>query len=124
MGCGRRRPQASIRGKPLIFGAAGAGTGQGVVIPRETAGEFGVLKNADVPISSAAHVRSGNLVSDSRSDHGKASSFNRQCTEPIALVLDEVLPVHALRRGTRIFSVPRGGGSRFTTSDLGTEQVM
>ena len=54
-----------------ILGAAGAENRHlGVVIPREIA-SLGSFRNADVPISSEAHVRSGNLVSDSRSDHGE-----------------------------------------------------
>ena len=54
-----------------ILGAAGAENWHfGVAIPMEIT-SLGSFRNADVPISSEAHVRSGNLVSDSRSDHGK-----------------------------------------------------
>ena len=54
-----------------ILGAAGAENRHfGVAIPMEIT-SLGSFRNADVPISSEAHVRSGNLVSDSRSDHGK-----------------------------------------------------
>ena len=42
----------------------------GVAIPMEIT-SLGSFRNADVPISSEAHVRSANLVSDSQSDHGK-----------------------------------------------------
>ena len=44
--------------------------GLGVVVPKEIV-ILGSFRKADVPIRSKAHVRSGNLVSDSRSDHGK-----------------------------------------------------
>ena len=54
-----------------ILGAAGAEIWHfGVAIPMEIT-SLGSFRNDDVPISSEAHVRSGNLVSDSRSDHGK-----------------------------------------------------
>ena len=54
-----------------ILGAAGAENWHfGVAIPMEIT-SLGSFRNADVPISSEAHVRSGNLVSDSRSDLGK-----------------------------------------------------
>ena len=53
------------------FGRLGAENWHlGVAIPMEIT-SLGSFRNADVPISSEAHVRSGNLVSDSRSDHGK-----------------------------------------------------
>ena len=50
-----------------ILGAAGAENWHfGVAIPMEIT-SLGSFRNADVPISSEAHVRSGNLVSDSQS---------------------------------------------------------
>ena len=64
-----------------ILGAAGAENWHfGVAIPMEIT-SLGSFRNADVPISSEAHVRSGNLVSDSRSDHGKVSVL--RVLEPI-----------------------------------------
>ena len=62
-----------------ILGAAGAENWHfWVAIPMEIT-SLGSFRNADVPISSEAHVRSGNLVSDSRSDHGKVLFLRVLC---------------------------------------------